>query len=339
MASKTLFQRSLLVLGLLLLTSGVTLPGYYNLPYPAPLDPRFEAGVKQEHVVGIEESRPDFVLIGDSVLYEGVDPTILSQESGAAVYSIPVPGSGTAAWYLVLKNVILESSHRPRYVVILFRNTMLTVPQYRTTGRYFELLDDYATRNEPLLAQLAFIQQMSPAEKFAARYIPLYSARLEIREDLDNLLRYKIPNVLTGCDRACVDESVGAMFGREVNLSALNQRMEDAAQTLYDPAEMNFEKQVAGSFLPHLIELTRQNGVTLILVRTKIIHNEPLELEEYNAALEAYLGGYEHVTLLDYSTDPRFSQAEYVDSLHMNADGRKKFSKILAGEFREILSR
>lgn len=339
MDAKALLRTFLIFLGLFLLASGIVLPRYYNIPYPAPLGPQFKPDVKQEHVAAIEERQPNFVLIGDSVLYEGVDPVRLAEKSGAAVYSIPVPGSGTASWYLVLKNVILGASHRPRYVVIFFRNTMLTVPQYRTTGRYFDLLDDYATRNEPLLVQLAFIDQMNPPEKFAAKYIPLYSARLEIREDLDNLLRYRIPFVLSGCERECVNDAVESMFGREVNPSALNQMMEDAAQTLYDPAEMDFDQQVAGSFLPYMIELAKANNITLILVRSKINAGEPSALTGYNLALENYLTQYENVILLDYSTDPRLTPEDYVDSLHMNADGRQKFSQILAKDFREILSR
>jgi hypothetical protein len=339
MDAKTLLRNFLVFLGVFLLASGIVLPGYYNIPYPAPLGPQFEPDVKQEHVTAIEASQPDFVLIGDSVLYEGVDPLLLAEESGAAVYSIPVPGSGTASWYLVLKNVILGASHRPRYVAVFFRNTMLTVPQYRTTGRYFDLLDDFAARNEPLLAQLAFIDQMNPLEKFAAQYIPLYSARLELREDLDNLLRYRVPLALTGCARDCVDEAVEAMFGREVNPSALNQMMEDAAQTLYDPAEMDFEQQAAGSFLPYMIELAKANNVTLILVRSKINAGEPSALAGYNLALENYLTRRDNVILLDYAADPRLTPADFVDSLHMNADGRQKFSKILAEDFREILAR
>lgn len=339
MDSKFLLRRYLLFLAVFLLAGGMFLPGHYNIPYPAPLGPTFEPGVKQEHVAAIEKNHPELVLIGDSVLYEGVDPLLLSGQLGAEVYSITVPGSGTASWYLVMKNVILSASYHPRYIAILFRNTMLTVPQYRTTGRYFPLLDDFATRNEPLLSKLAFIDQMSPMEKFAAQYVPFYSARLEIRDDLDNFLRYRIPFALTGCNRDCVNDAVEAKFGREVDPSALNQMMEDAARTLYDPKEMDFESQVGGSFLPSMIELAERNGVTLVFIRTKIFNAEPAALNGYNAALEAYLRQSDHVILLDYSSDPRIPQSYYVDSLHMNRVGKQEFTKILAEEFKSIIER
>jgi hypothetical protein len=339
MDSKSLLQRYSIFLAAFLLAGGFLLPVYYDMPYPAPLAPKFEAGVKLEHLVKIEEIQPDLVLVGDSVLYEGVNPVLLSERLGMEVYPITVPGSGTASWYLVMKNVIFEASHRPRYLVVLFRNTMLSVPQYRTTGRYFPLLDDFAERSEPLVSRLAFINQMSPLEKFAAQYLPLYSARLEIREDLDNFLRYRLPFALIQCDRECVDEAILSMFGREVDPSALNEMLEDAARTLYAPEEMDFQGQVGDSFLPYMIELAEKNNVTLIFVRTKIFGREPPALQEYNAALEAYLREHDHVILMDFSADPRIPREFYADSLHMNGYGRQEFTKILAQELSTVLGK
>ena len=336
MDSKHTFIRFLLFMVGILLISSLYLPVHYNMPYPAPLGPQFEADIKREHISGIEENRSDYVLIGDSVLYEGVDPLQLSEELGENVYSLAIPGSGTASWYLAIKNVVLEANHHPGNIVIFFRNTMLTVPQYRTTGRYLDLLDDYATRNEPLLLELAFINQMSPVERFAQQYIPLYSARLEIREDLDNLLRYAPASRLLKCDRECTDDAVSSIFGREVDPSALNQLMEDAAQTLYSPQEMDFERQLDESLLPPLIRLAQQNHINLLFIRTRIYGPEPSALADYSHSLDTYLQEQENVFLIDFSSDPRITIDYYVDSLHMNSYGKQEFTKILAEEFKQI---
>ncbi|MBE0684218.1 MAG: hypothetical protein IH589_20120 [Anaerolineales bacterium] len=337
MKSKSVFTRYLLFLCGFLLAGGFYLPFHYNIPFPAPLAAEFEPGIKTETIKGINENRADLVLIGDSVLKEGVDDEELSSLLGVNSYAIPVPGSGTAAWYLVLKNVILKAEHRPKYVAIFFRNTMLTVPQYRTTGKYFPLLDDYATDDEPLLVELAFTSQMNPIEKFSKQYIPWYSARLEIREDLDNLLRYRPASLLIGCNRECTDNAVGSIFGREVDSAALNQMMEDAAETLYAPEEMNFQKQVDESFLPYMIQLAQENDINLIFVRTKILGLEPLELTDYAGSLDSYLLQQEHVFLVDFSRDPRITNEFQIDSLHMNEFGRREFTKILANELQSIL--
>ena len=336
MKPKHIFIRFILFISVSLLASGYFLPAYYNVPYPAPLSPQFDSTVKTEHQNWIQENQPEIVLIGDSVLYEGVDPLLLTAELGNETYAITVPGSGTASWYLLMKNVIFESTYRPKYVVILFRNTMLSVPQYRTTGRYFALLDDFASKNEPLVAELAFINQMSPLEKFAQQYIPIYSLRLDIREDLDNFIRYRPTSTFVGCDRECTDDAVSSIFGREVDPIALNDMLEDAAQTLYAPEEMDFENQVEASFLPYMIQLAKENNIHLIFVKTKIFGAEPVELIEYSKSLKEYLLKSEDVFLLDFSQDPRITQDFYVDSLHMNPYGKTEFTKILANELNEI---
>lgn len=339
MNTKPLLVRFAMFMFGVLLASRFFLPVYYNVPYPAPLGPKFDSKIKADHQKWIQQNQPDIVLIGDSVLYEGIDPLLLNAELGNKTYAITVPGSGTASWYLLMKNVILESTHRPKYIVILFRNTMLTVPQYRTTGRYFALLDDFASKTEPLVADLAFINQMSPIEKFAEQYIPLYSLRLEIREDLNNLIRYRPTSTFAGCDRECTDNAVTSIFGREVDAIALHQMMEDAAQTLYAPHEMDFAKQVDESLLPYIIQLTQEHNVTLIFVKTKIFGAEPIELIEYSKLLEEYLMKSENVFLLDFTQDARIMQDFYADSLHMNSYGKEKFTKFLADALKQIISK
>lgn len=333
-----LFSRFFFFLAAAALASGILLPRRYGLAYPAPLGPAFKPGIKREHLKGIQENQAEIVLLGDSVLYQGVDPALLSKRLGKSVYAIAAPGTGTAMWYLQMKHIIFQSSRRPKVVVVFFRNTMLTVPQYRTTGKYFALLDDYAAKNEPLVTQLAFVNSMSPLEKFAQAYIPLYTARVEIRKDLDDALRYLPTALLLNCDRACTDDAVSSIFGREVDPIALNLAQEDAAKTLFAKEELNFGKQAGSSFLPPMIELAQKNGAALVFVRTKVFGPEP-EMSAYRNALGAYLSAQEGVYLLDYREDPRVLETYYVDSLHMNATGKREFTEILADDFGRILTK
>lgn len=336
MNPKNILPRFVLCLLAILLVSGILIPIRYNLTYPAKLGPEFDAIIKSQSLNDIDNEKPAIVLIGDSVLEEGVDTTLLSDELGLGAYRKPIPGSGTAAWYLFMKNIIFEADHHTDYVVVLFRATILTVPQYRTGGKYFYLLDDYARKEEPLVANLAFVNLMNPIEKFAAQYIPAYTARVGIREDLDNALRYPIP-ALTGCDRSCTDEAVGSIFGREVDPIALNIAQEDAAKLLYAPEEMDFDRQIETSLLPYMIKLAQQHGTTLVLVRTKVYGPESAALKQYTKDLNAYLAAQDGVILLDYESDSRILEAYYADSLHMNPYGKHKFTQILADDFKTLI--
>ncbi len=337
MTPKKTFSRYLVLLCAILLAGGFYLPVHYNIPYPAPLVSQFSPTIKRMHLTIIEESRPDLVLIGDSVLESSVDADLLFDGTGLKSHVIYLRGSGTAAWYLLMKSNIAKAAPPPKYVAIMFRNTMLTVPQYRTTGRYRELLDDYATDNESLLMELAFISQMSPLEKFSQEYFPLYSSRLEIREDLDNFLRYQPASILFGMERESTNNAIKSNFGREVDLMALNEMMENASKTLYAPEEMNFEKQVSDSFLPFIIQLAQKNGINLIFIRTGILGREPAALAGYSKSLDSYLSNYDHVFLIDLSNDPRVADEFYADGLHFNEHGKVGFTHILAGEINKII--
>lgn len=332
MNNKSLFSRFVLFLIVTLLLINIFIPLQYNFQYPAKLGPEFNVGVKNEHLEKINKIDPDLILIGDSTLEEGIDADLLSENLGIRTYKAAIPGSGTTSWYLFMKNIVFEAKRHPKYVAVLFRVTMLTVPQYRTTGKYFFLLDDYAQKNEPLVSELTFINQMSPFERLAQQYLPVYTARVDIREDLDNALRYRFPSMLAGCDRACTDNAVGSIFGREVDPVALNLAQDDAAKTLYDPKEMNFNQQLSTSLLPYMIELMQKNNSTLILIRTKIYGPETQALEEYTKALDAYLVQQDNIILLDYSNDPRILKSYYADTLHMNPYGKYEFTNILAAD-------
>jgi hypothetical protein len=82
MNPKTTFTRYLIFLCGFLLAGGFYLPVHYDIPYPAPLVSQFAPDIKKEHLKAIEEIQPDLVLIGDSVLWWGVDADLLSDQLG-----------------------------------------------------------------------------------------------------------------------------------------------------------------------------------------------------------------------------------------------------------------
>jgi hypothetical protein len=86
-----------------------------------------------------------------------------------------------------------------------------------------------------------------------------------------------------------------------------------------------------------MIQLAQKNNISLIFVRTKTYGPEPQALSEYTKDLDAYLSDQNHVFLIDFIHDPRIKVEYYKDSLHMNSYGKQEFTKILAGEFTQIV--
>jgi hypothetical protein len=340
MNPKFIFSRYLWLLLGLLLGSSFFLPDRYGIPYPQKLGPKFDPIVKSEYIDAMSASQPGIVLIGDSVLYFSVDQNQLTSLLNMETYSIGVPGSASAVWYLTLKNMILESTYSPKYAVILFRDTMLTLPSFRTTGRYFELLDDFARPRESLVTELAFINQMAPVEKLAEQYLPLYSARWELRKRLDERVRYRASSILLNCSKPCTDDALNSIFGKQgVDVVALNRAIADSQQTLYTSAALNFDNQIDKSFLPPIIRLAQKNNIKLIFVRTKTLTYferayEPPQLRAYIKSLDEYLSKQDHVYFLDLAHDKRIKTEYFADSVHFNEKGKDAFTKILADELR-----
>lgn len=272
------------------------------------------------------------VMFGDSTLLDGVDPESLSQLTGIKVSSFDAPGSASAFWYLVLKNNIVESEFKPKVVLLLFRDTILTAPGYRVHGSYFIQLDEFARRNEPLLLERAYLNLMSPVERFAEGYFPLYAARVQIRQETDALIRYSLTSWL-GCDKKCNDNSMTEVFtSANLEPGQLRDAIAAAEEYLYTDQQLDFERQVDDSFLPEMIRLTQENDIQLILVRLKTLitgTQDARAVERYIGDLSAYLTA-ENVVFMDFAHDPRLTNTYYKDSLHLTRDGEALFTEMLA---------
>lgn len=344
MKSKTVFLQYLLLSFIAFVISGYFLSNYYDLPYPKPLGAQaeFTPNVQRGDINAISKNQPELILLGDSILYLGVDESAVAKKLDMKTYSIAVPGSGSAIWYLIFKNVILEATSHPKYVMILFRDTTLTLPSFRTTGYYFDVLDEFARYQEPLLMDLAFINAMSPAEKYTEQYLPLYSARWELRNGLDHLLRYGLSSAVSRCSENCVDQSMDTVFGEEnIDAAAINQPVSDAA-VLYTRAALDFKSQVGKSFLPAMIEMAQKNDITLIFVRTKNMTypeyaSEIPALSTYINSLKDYFSTQENVRFIDLAHDERIKAEYFTDSVHFNEEGKNIFTKILADQLMPLM--
>jgi hypothetical protein len=338
-----LFIRYILSLAILLTVTSVIIPLRYDVSYPKKLGPKFNNEMRTQYRTDIEAKNANLVLVGDSILATSVDPAQLEQLTGESTYSMGIPGSASAGWYLAMKNIIVKSTHKPKYVVIVFRDTILTAPGYRVNGKYFTLVDMLANNDDTLVIQKAFIQQMSPVEQWADRYLPLYGSRLRLRETVDYYIRYSLPN-LVGCNQGCNDDANIAVF-RDLNLDTnlLTEAIATAESYLYTPDQLNFSAQLDKSFLPDIVELAKENNIQLILVRTKHL-DDPSEASE-SAALKGYIQALKtyaeqnSIAVLDFSHDERLTKDLYVDSHHLTPAGSTVFTQMLADALIPILKK
>lgn len=293
-------------------------------------DPR----IQLRHRERIESLRPDVVLLGNSILREGIDEELLSRRTGRRCLEVARGGAASAWWYLALKNQVTAASHRVPWVVVVFRDHYLTEPAYRVDGRYRKAIDAMAGADEPLLDRLAYRGGIDPATWLLARSLPLYQRRGELREAVEGAIKDALVGRALGLARGGTDAAIGRVFATEaLDPERLGAAQAEAEAVTGDDA-YDFAARVSRSFLPAMLDLAEQGGTRLVFVRARRRSDadgaaEPPELTRYVAALDAWLAA-RGVPLLDFSRDPRLVAAHYADGDHLGPDGRALFTEMLA---------
>ena len=95
----------------------------------------------QDRIPDLRRLQPGYVVIGDSMAGTRVDERRLVELTGVQVAPLLQAGSGSAFWYLALKNWVIASGIRPRMVLIFFRDTNLTDVMFRLDEQFRWALD------------------------------------------------------------------------------------------------------------------------------------------------------------------------------------------------------
>lgn len=330
---------SLLFIALALLSVLIVTRG--RVDFPGQAGPRFNAEIDMKHRAGIIAQQPQIILLGDSMVEENVDTPALSEMLERPVYTISYPGAASAMWYLSVKNNISVSPHKPKALVILFRDTALTTPEYRVGGKFNEAIDTLAGADEELLIRLAYINHMNPLEKFARQFFPLYVYGFHARDKLESIIRHLPSRPLLGCGNRCVDNALLNIFNfRTMAAPTANDPVAQSESVLYTDRALDFNRQVNDSFLPEIIRLCRENGIQLILVRGKTISfadlPEPAGLRDYILDLEKYLT-QNGVLFADLEADSRLDAGNFIDRYHILPEARGTYTQMLAEALTPLL--
>ena len=230
-------------------------------------------------VKAIDEKAPDVVVIGNSMVGEGVDIGALSKLTGAKVMEIRDNGQLTAWQYMVVKNVVGSAKRVPRLVMVVERVNSFTTPRLRVGGGNKAIIDELRNGPEPTLDKLAY---GGPA-------------------------------------------------------------LEKEAQAR--PEFQDFGTNVEASFLPHMIEVAKREGFTLVVTRHKSRSfaenlteaNTPV-VQKYRKDMAAYIHARGQV-FLDYELEPALKIEHYGNGSHLNrGEGRATWTRLLAEDVKALLA-
>lgn len=250
-----------------------------------------------------------------------VEVNEMTRLANQPVAPIPQPATGSAFWYLVLKNYVVASGIRPAWVVIFFRDTNLTDPMFRLSGAYRETLDKVAHDDEPELNDVVAARVSGPWYRIHHLADRVYGAD-RARAWFEPMLIGWPARVVIGTQRRpALLEDINTSFGLD-RLRAMPQADIDA-----ETRDADFDASVGTSLLPQFVALARQHDLRLVFVRAlrrpdrgKLPAETPA-LKQYIKDLRAYLQR-EGVALLDDRDDPELRHLEYEDGDHIAMSAR-----------------
>lgn len=292
-----------------------------------------------------------WVLIGNSMLNSRIYPPHLTAISHWSTRKLAVGGTQSAIWWLFFKNILIASGARPLWVTIVFRETDLTWPDFRITGKNAILIRRLQTSHEPEWDQVMAGRHpvVSASSAAAEQFFGV--------EDHDNWARRRVQDgafeltALEGVKRGARRLELNELF----SLDQLRDDLGDdggggggdaPAATVADPAGPSvkapdpgmyaqaptvFDQSPASSFLPHFVALAARHDIRLHFHRVKRrpdAAGRRLELpvfRRYMDDLQEYLRA-NGCAYSDESADPELTLAWYQDGDHIDKERREAFA-------------
>jgi hypothetical protein len=293
---------------------------------------KFDASPREK----LAQKKPGVVFLGDSMLETRIDEKVLRDVSGIKFEKMPYPGSGSAFWWLIVKNYIAPQPDPPRTIVIFFRNMQLTLADYHAHGRFRPRLEALMSDDgEPFLETILRSERKQEDEtllSLAQKLYPLQKHQLEWQEKI-----YTRALILfTASDeRYKVRKRVDRLFStRNLRADAGAYAEGDDNATGLAPAGHDLRTMLHGSLLPALLDLARQKKIRLVFFRVKrkprddgTPRLESSDLQAYIAALEDHLRSA-GATFIDETTDPEIGRDFYGGDDHLRKDRMADYTRL-----------
>jgi hypothetical protein len=285
-----------------------------------------------EHLRGVQ---PRVVFIGDSMLGCRINPEHLTRSLGYPVWWVMQPGTGSAYWFLALKNVVLGAGVTPKVAVVFFRDFNLTDVLFRLDEQFRWSVDRLARPSEPELDAAVARRLEGPWYVVPKTLDGLYRYRA-VRDAADVAARTWPGRAIAGRGADGVQAHLNAAFALDKLRPALAADMASGEDELGD-----FDRMLPRSILPEMIALAREHGVRLCFVR---VQRRPQPdgampqsevMREYVADLRRYLEANGAV-FRDDTGDPDYPLAWYTDGDHTAFRYRERYTDLFVQKLPDL---
>ena len=288
---------------------------------PAPKRPFDESPILM-----LQKSRPELVFMGDSMLGTRIDPAVLRKETSARCEVLAINGSGSALWFLAMKNYIAVQQERPKWVIVFYRANQLTLPDFRAEGRYRSRLETFQHEAEPLFTQILAAASRDRHGWLDRLSLGIYPVQ-RFREKAQGALEHLALHLVTRRDRSAgVRKATEELFDLN-NLRAGGAGPEEGEEADLQQSDQtsadDFARTAARSFLPPFLQIAREGNMRLLFFRVKSRPSPEGEFaaessgeKQYQRELKTYV---EHAgaVLVDESRDPEVTFSFYGAGEHV----------------------
>lgn len=299
--------------------------------------PRVRRPFDPGRIPELQRLDPGFVVIGDSMAGTRIDERRLGELSGRPVAPLLQAGSGSAFWYLALKNWVIASGIHPRCVFIFFRDTNLTDVMFRLDEQFRWSVDMVAGDREDELNAVIASRTEGPWFRVHSLVDRVYEAD-RARRWLEPAVTSWPAEVLIPSRRRRTEflANTNTRFGLE-HL----RPMEAADIQASADRDADFGRYVNRSVLPLMVRDAKRAGLTLCFVRVqrRPVGNRPPEqspaLRRYVRDLAAYIEASGQV-FRDDTGDPELTLEMYEDGDHIARDARRRYTEIFFDRLQPI---
>lgn len=282
----------------------------------------------------IDAELPDTIMVGNSMLGQNVDAELFAELTNTKVLKLNFPGSGSFTWYLIFKNQILGAKHKPKNIIVLFRDRQLCDPESGNTLAKIRYMDRFAGPYEPLIQELTYGNRIHDGGVLQSMYLPLYSNRDRIKLAFTDSVKYIPSKVLLGASAVEANWAVDSVFADEnMNQELLSQAQLDA-EASQPGFDHRFSYQVERSYLPEMIRMAKDNDIALHFVRIKTIGRakglrDSDRITEFIEDLAVYLEERD-VGFVDYSYEESIKPEHYATGDHLRRpEGSTLFTNLM----------
>lgn len=311
--------------------------------------------VRREPYIGemihqeLKAKRPDFVFIGNSMLWSRIDDAYLGQLlGGKQVYSIVNFGGLSAIHYLSFKYLFLPADITPKKVFIFFRRNQFALPRARTTDPLVKkTIERLTPAPDPLFEQIVHGQSRSVTDVVYDELLnlfPIAQAQNEARRKLNDLA------VILASFWQKNDELMDKRY--DTLLAQVNNRFSFTSGSFRSEVDNESEKletiknqydfygRVKESFLPHILTMAKERNISLVFIRVQerptengYVHDSP-ELQQYMHDMRKYLADHD-AALYDFTGDPELPLSAYQDGDHIK--DQKKYTELFYRRLGDLL--